>query len=155
MTRVTFVVIGTRPRVCPSSGGERDAARHASSCRGRFGVGTCAVSANTHYFGRNLSSPTFANVCVNGLAGAQGRVNNGVFNANQVKIWAPKPPPVVSQFGIVVSVNGSTADGARGALGGNGTFTLMNRDAAPKVVNVTTSTTSRAASRRRPSQTCA
>jgi len=98
------------------------------------------VSAGTHFFGRNLSSPTFANVCVNGLAGAQGRVSNGVFNANQVKIWAPKPPPVVSQFGIVVSVNGSTADAACGTMGGNGTFTIMNRSAVQKVVNVTTST---------------
>src|SRR5262249_13385815 len=62
------------------------------------------------------------------------------FNAHQVKIWAPKPPATVSLFGIVVSVNGSTADGACGTLGGNGTFTLMNRNTMQKVVNVTTST---------------
>jgi len=98
------------------------------------------VGAGTHYFLRHRGPASFANVCVNGLAGAQGRVSNGVFNANQVKVWAPKPPPTVSLFGIVVSVNGSSADGACGTLGGNGTFTIMNRRAAQKVVNVTTST---------------
>jgi len=98
------------------------------------------VSSGTNFFGRNLSSPTFANVCVNGMAGAQGHVQNGSFNANQVKIWAPKPPPVVSVFGIVTSVNGSTADGACGTLGGSGTFSILNRNAMQKTINVSTDT---------------
>src|SRR5262249_16171956 len=35
------------------------------------------VSPDTTFFARNISSPTFANVCVNGMAGAQGQVHNG------------------------------------------------------------------------------
>jgi hypothetical protein len=101
---------------------------------------TIHVNDNTRFSSRSISSPTFANVCVDAMVGATGFVRNGRFIATSVRIWAPKPPPTVSVFGMVVSVNGSSADGACGTLGGNGTFTIMNRNAALKVVNVDTST---------------
>ena len=101
---------------------------------------TVHVNGNTRFSARNISSPTFANVCVDVIVGVTGHVRNGRFVADSVRIWSPKPPPTVSVFGMVVSVNGSSADGACGTLGGNGTFTIMNRNAALRVVNVDTST---------------
>ncbi len=98
------------------------------------------VTSSTRFSARSITNPTFANVCVDALLTAIGYVRNGRFIAAQVKIWSPKPPPTVSVFGIVVSVNGSTVDGACGTLGGNGTFTVMNRNSVNKVVNVDTST---------------
>jgi hypothetical protein len=101
---------------------------------------TVHVNDNTRFSSRTISSPTFANVCVDAMVGVTGHVRNGRFIATRVRIWSPKPPPTVSVFGMVVSVNGSSADGACGTLGGNGTFTVMNRNAALRVVNVDTST---------------
>jgi hypothetical protein len=98
------------------------------------------VDRGTRFTARAISSPSFANVCVDAMVAAIGHVRNGRFVADTVRIWSPKPPPTASVFGMVVSVNGSTADGACGTLGGNGTFTIMNRSAVRKVVNVDSST---------------
>jgi hypothetical protein len=98
------------------------------------------VNANTRFSARSISSPTFANVCVDAMVGVTGRVRNGRFVATSVRIWSPKPAPTVSVFGMVVAVNGSAADGACGTLGGHGTFTIINRDRVRKVVGVDAST---------------
>ncbi len=101
---------------------------------------TIAVSSSTTFSGRDLTSPTFANVCVNETAGATGAVSGGVFNATRVRIWAPKPPRTVSAFGMVTSVNGSSTNGACGSAGAPGTFTLLGRNTSSTVVDVTSST---------------
>jgi hypothetical protein len=98
------------------------------------------VTRGTGFSARSITNPTFANVCNDAMVTAIGYVRNGRFLASQVRIWSPKPPATASVFGLVVSVNGSTADGACGTLGGSGTFTIMNRNSALKVVNVDTST---------------
>jgi hypothetical protein len=98
------------------------------------------VNDGTRFSARAISSPTFANVCVDAMVGVTGHVRDGRLVATNVRIWAPKPPPTVSVFGMVVSVNGSSADGACGTLGGSGTFTVMNRNAQNKIVNVDPST---------------
>ena len=101
---------------------------------------TVHVTRGTHFSARGIASPSFANVCVDTTVTAVGHVRHGRFIASTVRIWSSKPPPTVSVFGMVVSVNGSTADGACGTAGGFGTFTIMNRNAKLRNVNVDTST---------------
>jgi hypothetical protein len=98
------------------------------------------VHAGTRFVARKIGSPSFANVCVDTMVGATGHIRNGRFVATKVKIWSPKTRPTASVFGMVVKVNGSSADGACGTLGGKGTFKIMNRNAARKVVEVDAST---------------
>jgi hypothetical protein len=101
---------------------------------------TIAVTSSTKFTGRRLSSPTFANVCVNESVGSTGTVVGGAFDASLVKIWSPKVPRTGSAFGLVTSVNGSTTTGICGAAGSSGTFTLMNPRRAQATINVTSST---------------
>src|SRR5205807_130438 len=97
------------------------------------------VTTSTAYFARGISSPTFANVCVDEMVGATGTRDNGVITATDVMIWSPVPDDF-SAFGMVLSVNGSTAAGACGTSGGTGTFTIIKRNASRTIVDVTSNT---------------
>src|SRR5689334_22855389 len=101
------------------NGSSADGACGASGASGTFRLlsrntsrTTIHVNLRTRFTARSISSPSFANVCVDAMVGAVGHVRNGRFVADVVRIWSPKPPPTASVFGVVVSVNGSTADGA-------------------------------------------
>ena len=98
------------------------------------------VTETTTFSGRGLSSPSFANVCVNEAAGARGTVSDGVLTATSVRIWSRPSKSPVSAFGLVTSVNGSTTAGACGVAGQPGTFTITSRDSSQTVVNVTATT---------------
>src|SRR5205823_4879721 len=98
------------------------------------------VTTSTAYFARGISSPTFANVCVDEMVGATGTRDNGVITATDVMIWSPVPDDF-SAFGMVISVNGSSASGACGVAGSAGTFTVLGRNASQTIVNVTSTTT--------------
>jgi hypothetical protein len=99
------------------------------------------VSPTTTFQMKDVTSPSFANVCVNEMVGSHGTFSSGgVLNADRVRIFARPGFPPVSVFGLVLSVNGSTATGACGTSGGTGTFTVVKRNAAKAVVDVTTDT---------------
>jgi hypothetical protein len=99
------------------------------------------VSPTTTFQMKDVASPSFANVCVNAMVGSHGSVSSGgVLNAGRVRVFARPGFPPVSVFGMVLSVNGSTAPGACGTAGGTGTFTIVKRNAAKAVVDVTTDT---------------
>ncbi|MGO9874349.1 MAG: hypothetical protein ACLPVY_11170 [Acidimicrobiia bacterium] len=99
------------------------------------------VTATTTFTEHAVSAPTFANVCVNGTAGAQGTVSAGALQATTVKIWSPPAIPPSTAFGMVISVNGSTTAGACGVAGMSGTFTVMGRNSTQTVIHVNATTT--------------
>jgi len=99
------------------------------------------VAPSTGFVGRGLTSPTFANVCVGEMVSATGTVSGSAFNATDVMIWSPVPPSAVVAFGMVISVDGSTAPGACGSAGTSETYTVMRRrNTAQTVVDVAPST---------------
>ena len=98
------------------------------------------VSPTTTFQMKDVASPSFANVCDYSMAGSHGAVTSGGLNATRVRIFARPGFPPASAFGMVLSVNGSTAAGACGTNGGTGTFTIIKRNASKTNVVVTTAT---------------
>ncbi|MGO9876425.1 MAG: hypothetical protein ACLPVY_21835 [Acidimicrobiia bacterium] len=102
---------------------------------------TAGATGATTFTERGVSAPSFENVCVNGTAGAQGATSDGALQATAVKIWSPPATPPSTAFGMVISVNGSTATTACGVAAMSGTFTVMGRNSTQTVIDVTANTT--------------
>ena len=98
------------------------------------------VTPATTYKEHGVSSPSFANVCVGEAAGAHGTLTGAVLDATRVHIWSPPEQPPATAFGLVVAVNGSSTLGACGVAGTSGTFTIIRRNAAHTVIDVTSTT---------------
>ncbi len=108
---------------------------------------TVNVGPATTYLQNDVPAPTFANICVGGLAFAKGTVTDTTVDAAKVFILPPKPaddPPMEAQhkgvFGEVASVNGSSDPSACGT-GDTGSFTVTDRDGNTFTVNVDPETT--------------
>src|SRR5579862_5777933 len=86
---------------------------------------TVTVTSSTVFFERGVSSPTFANVCVNEMVGATGTGSSTSIAATDVMIWSLVPTDF-NAFGIVASVNGSNAAGACGVAGTSGIFNVIH-----------------------------
>jgi len=98
------------------------------------------VTPTTTFKENNVTSPSFANVCVGAAAGAHGTISGGVLNATRVRVWSPPEQPPATAYGLVISVNGSSANGACGAAGMPGTFTVIRRNASQAIIDVTAAT---------------
>ena len=82
---------------------------------------TVNVTASTSFVEKNVSTPSFANVCVGFQATAIGNNTAHSMNALAVRIYAPT---AVNRFGQVTAVDGSSVPGACGTAGAKGSFSL-------------------------------
>ena len=109
---------------------------------------TVNVDTTTEYKAKDVTDPSFANVCVGGLVGAKGTVEDTIVTAAKVFIAPAKhDDPGDDQehehhhvFGLVASVNGVSDPGTCGTDGATGSFTLTSWKGETLTVNVDANT---------------
>ena len=101
---------------------------------------TVDVSTTTTFNEQGVVSPSFADVCVGGRAGALGLISSGTVTATAVFVTPPPAPQPHGVFGTVASVNGTTTTGACGMTTTTGDFTLNAEHNKTFTVDVSTTT---------------
>ena len=87
-------------------------------------IGVDVLRSSTTFVERDVSTPSFADVCAGSKVRAVGALASGVLSATRVVV-VPPPPARVS--GTVASVNGTSAPGTCGTAGADGAFTVSTR----------------------------
>lgn len=97
---------------------------------------TVDVTPSTLFGDPSVATPTFAQVCVGSKVRVTGTGADGTLAATRVAVVPPQPTKV---SGTVVSVDGTSAQGACGTGGNSGSFTVATPTTS-QTVNVTPST---------------
>jgi hypothetical protein len=85
-------------------------------------VTTVTVTPTTAFVEHKVATPSFADVCVGDKTAVVGSDVDFSMTALAVAIKIPKPTHV---YGLITSVNGTTAQGSCGTAGADGIFTLV------------------------------
>ena len=95
------------------------------------------VAPTTTYFQKDVTAPSFANVCVGTNVRAKGTVAEQVITATKVVVKPPRAPHVrKAASGPSLSVNGVSTAGTCGAAATAGSFTLTGHKGTIFTVNV-------------------
>ncbi|HUI03532.1 MAG TPA: hypothetical protein VLZ77_08315 [Acidimicrobiales bacterium] len=137
-TRVAGTVVSvdgtSTPGACGTAGA--DGTFTVSAHQGAAVVDVAASS--TTFSERNVSAPSFADVCVGTKVTARGtKASSGALDATSVTVAPPRPKKV---SGTVLSVNGASTSQTCGSAGTSGTFTVSYHNTSYTVDVAPTST---------------